>query len=70
MHALTTLGFLAIGALAVLVIFLEVRRKRHYIAYLLRHRPDDAPSSRRELAGAAAAGLFIAGAIVAALVLS
>lgn len=41
MHTLATLGFLAIGLFAAVVIFVEVRRKRHYIAYLLRYHPDE-----------------------------
>ncbi len=70
MHTLATIGFLAIGAVAVLVIFLEVRRKRHYIAYLLRNRPEELPTTSRDWWEAYYTGVGIAVLVVAFLVLS
>lgn len=70
MHTLTLLGFLYLGAFALVVMFMEVRRKRHYIAYLFAHRRDLVRTTPRDLGEAIATGLLIVLAIVAFLVLS
>lgn len=72
MHTLTTLGFLAIGVLAILVMFMELRRRHHYIAYLLKHRQAKVvltpAQKRQELVETIATGTLFAAFVFAALV--
>lgn len=68
MHTLATIGFLAIGLFAAAVIFWELRRKRHYIAYLFRYFPDDAPKARTNWWEVYYTGLLIAYLVILFLV--